>query len=70
MLVCLHPLGQSPSYRRAAFTTLRAALSRACEIHLQSALATDSEFHAEALRIPEYRWDNVGDGRYGWARPG
>jgi len=66
----LPPPARTVPYRRAALTTLRAALSRACEIHLQSALATDSEFRAEALRIPEYRWDNVGDGRYGWVRPG
>jgi hypothetical protein len=66
----LPPPTRTEPYRRAALTTLRAALSRACEIHLQSALATDSEFRAEALRIPEYRWDNVGNGKYGWARPG
>jgi hypothetical protein len=66
----LPPPAWTVPYRRAALTTLRAVLSRACEILLQSALATDSEFRAEALRIAEYRWDNVGDGKYGWARPG
>ena len=66
----LPPPARTEPYHRAALTTLRAALSRAYEIHLQSALATDSEFREEVLQIPECRWDNVGDGRYGWARPG
>jgi hypothetical protein len=63
----LPPPARTEPYHRAALTTLRAVLSRASEIHLQSALATDSEFREEALRIPERRWDSVGDGRYGWA---